>query len=95
MVRARCQDYLFDFVFGQNLETFAGMYCMSVLNKSRTLKPLALDEKSTFDTFPHQMQYKARLALYCITVFESRGIKSGFFIESCKFQRPRGRYFFF
>jgi hypothetical protein len=43
---------------------------MSVLNKSRTLKPLAFDEKSTFDTFPHQMQYKARLALYCITVLQ-------------------------
>jgi hypothetical protein len=41
------------------------------------------------------MQYKARLALYCITAFESRSIKNGLFIESFRFQRPRGRYLFF
>jgi hypothetical protein len=35
LVRARCRDHLFDFVFGQNLEAFAGVYCMSVFKKKK------------------------------------------------------------
>ena len=59
--------------------------------KSRTLEPLAFDKKSTFDFFAFFMRTK-RASLY--THKESRSIKTALFIESKRFQRPRGRYFF-
>ena len=72
-------------------DSHRGFYCIYGHTKYWKFELLAFDELSTFDTSTSKCSIK-RPSPY--NVFESKSIKSGFFIESCKFQRPRGRYFF-